>query len=125
MTDPTLRGRRTVVRVVVWQAASAMAAAVCFGVFSGRWAALSALAGGLIIAIGTALFGWRMFAPGIASAAVVKRAMMAGEAIKWLWLILAMWLGLTQLMFAPLPLLVGLIVAQFGYWFGLVSRNKG
>lgn len=125
MTDPTLRGKRTVVRVVVWQALSGAAAALCFGVWSGGWAALSALAGGLIIAFGTAVFGWRLFAPGVASGAVVKRALMAGEAMKWLWLILAVWLGLAKIKFAPLPLLVGLIVAQFGYWFGLVSRNKG
>ena len=125
MTDPTLRGKRTVVRVVAWQALSGAAAALAFGVWSGWWAALSALAGGLIIAFGTAVFGWRLFAPGIASGAVVKRAMMAGEALKWLWLILALWVGLTKIRFAPLPLLVGLMVAQFGYWFGLVSRNKG
>jgi len=81
MSDPTLRGKRTVVRVVVWQAISAAAAAAGFGVFSGGWPALSALAGGLIIAIGTAVFGWRMFAPGVASAPVVNRAMMAGEAL--------------------------------------------
>lgn len=125
MTDPTRRGRRTVVRVVLWQAASSLVAAACCGVFANRWAALSALAGGMIIAVGTAVFGWRMFAPGVASAPVLNRAMVAGEALKWLWLLLAIWLGLTRLKLAPLPMLAGLIVAQFGYWLGLANRNKG
>jgi len=125
MTDPTLRGKRTVVRVVAWQAATAAVAALCFAVFSGRRSAVAALCGGLIVAIGTAVFGWRLFASGVASAQVVKRGLMAGEAMKWLWLVLAVWLALTRLKLEPLPLLVGLIVAQFGYWFGLVGRNKG
>ncbi|MFO1468426.1 MAG: ATP synthase subunit I [Steroidobacteraceae bacterium] len=125
MTDPTLRGKRTVVRVVVWQVATGVLVALGFGVFSGGWAGASALAGGLIVAVGTAVFGWRLFAPGVASAQVVKRALMAGEALKWLWLVLAVWLALTKLRLAPLPLLAGLMAAQFGYWFGLVGRREG
>lgn len=123
MTDPMLRAKRTVVRVVVWQAATGLAVALCFAVFADGKAAVAALCGALIIAVGTAVFGWRMFAPGIAGAPVIKRALMAGEAMKWLWLVLAVWLALTWLKLAPLPLLVGLIVAQFGYWFGLVRRE--
>ena len=84
----------------------------------------AAFVGGLIAAVGSGLFGWRMFAPGIANAAVLNRAMMAGEALKWLWLILAVWAALTKLQVLPMPLLVGLISAQFGYWFGLMVRNK-
>ena len=85
---------------------------------------MSALAGGAIVAIGTAVFGWRMFAPGIASAPTLNRAMMAGEMLKWFWLVLAVWASLTKLKLLPMPLLVGLIVAQFGYWFGLVGRDR-
>ncbi|MBS0612164.1 MAG: ATP synthase subunit I, partial [Proteobacteria bacterium] len=79
MTDPTLRGKRTAVRVVAWQAATAAAAALCFAVFSGWRSAVAALCGGLIVAIGTAVFGWRLFAPGVASAQVVRRGLLAGE----------------------------------------------
>ena len=124
MTDTVNRARRLVVRVVVLQVATAVGVAAAFGVFAGSRAAVSALSGGCIVAVGSAVCGWRMFAPGIANATVLNRAMMAGEALKWLWLILAMWVALTKLQLPPMPLLVGLISAQFGYWFGLMGRNK-
>jgi len=124
MTDTVNRAKRLVARVVLLQAASAMVVALIFGMTSGSPAAISALAGGAIVAIGTAVFGWRMFAPGIASASTLNRAMMAGEMLKWFWLVLAVWAGLTKLRLLPMPLLVGLIVAQFGYWLGLVGRNR-
>ncbi len=124
MSDTVNRAKRLVVRVVLLQVATALAAAAVSGAYSGSRAAVSAMAGGCIVAIGTAVFGWRMFAPGIASASVLNRAMMAGEALKWLWLVLAVWAALTKLQLLPLPLLAGLISAQFGYWFGLVGRNK-
>jgi ATP synthase protein I len=124
MTDTVNRARRLVARVVLWQAASAVAAALVFEVTLGPRAAMSALAGGAIVAVGTAVFGWRMFAPGIAPAAALNRAMLAGEMLKWFWLVLAVWAGLTKFRLPPMPLLVGLIVAQFGYWIGLVGRNK-
>lgn len=124
MTDTVARAKRLVVRVVLLQIATALAAAAVFGGFSGSHAAVSAMAGGFIVAVGTAVFGWRMFAPGIANASVLNRAMMAGEALKWLWLILAVWAALTKLGLLPMPLLVGLISAHFGYWFGLMGRNR-
>jgi F0F1-type ATP synthase assembly protein I len=124
MTDTVNRAKRLVVRVVLLQIATAVGVAAVFGVFAGSRAAVSALSGGCIVAVGSAVFGWRMFAPGIASATVLNRAMMAGEALKWLWLILAVWAALTKLQLLPMPLLVGLISAQFGYWFGLMGRNK-
>jgi len=124
MTDTVKRAKRLVARVVLLQAASAVVTALIFELSSGSRAAMSALAGGAIVAIGTAVFGWRMFAPGIASAPALSRAMMAGEMLKWFWLVLAVWVSLAKLRLPPLPLLVGLIVAQFGYWFGLVGRNE-
>jgi ATP synthase protein I len=124
MTETASRAKRLVVRVVLLQVATALAAAAVFGGIAGPSAAVSALAGGCIVAVGTAVFGWRMFAPGIANASVLNRAMMAGEALKWLWLILAVWAALTKLQLLPMPLLVGLISAQFGYWFGLMGRNR-
>jgi F0F1-type ATP synthase assembly protein I len=124
MTDTVNRAKRLVARVVLLQAAGAVVVALIFWMASGSRAAMSALAGGAIVAIGSAVFGWRMFAPGIAGAAVLKRAMMAGEMLKWCWLVLAVWGALAKLQLPPMPLLVGLIVAQFGYWFGLVGRIK-
>jgi len=53
-------------RVVLLQAGCAAAVAACSGHCRVRRAARAGLAGGLIVATGSALFGLRMFAPGIA-----------------------------------------------------------
>lgn len=112
-------------RVVLLQIGSAaLCASVCLGVWGWRPAG-AAFVGGSIAAIGSGLFGWRMFLPGIAPAPVLRRAMYAGEALKWTWTVFALWLALGRWRLAPLPLLLGLIVAQFGYWFGLVGMKRG
>lgn len=116
-------GNRLVVRVVLLQVAGAASSALVFWFIGGLRAACAAFAGGLIAAVGSALFGWRMFAPGIAPAGVLQRAMVAGEALKWLWYLLAIWAALTRFKLQPLPLLVGLIVAQFAYWLGLIGKR--
>ena len=114
-------GRRLVARVVLWQTGCAvLVAALCWAAF-GAAGALAGLAGGLIAAIGSALFGWRMFAPGVAAASVLRRALFAAEALKWFWYGLA----ITGLKLMPLPLLIGLIAAQFGYWFGMFRMKRG
>jgi F0F1-type ATP synthase assembly protein I len=118
-------GKRLVMRVVLLQAGCAAMVALWFGVRQGALAAWSGLAGGLIVAIGSGVFGWRMFAPGIAPAAVLRKALFAAESLKWFWYVLAVWAALTRLKLPPLPLMTGLVVAQFGYWFGLVGMKRG
>lgn len=118
-------GNRLVLRVVLLQVAGAALSALVFGSMAGWRAASAAFAGGLIAAVGSGVFGWRMFAPGIAPAAVLHRALMAAEALKWAWYLAAVWLALHQLQLEPLPLMVGLIVAQFAYWLGLMGKKRG
>jgi F0F1-type ATP synthase assembly protein I len=118
-------GKRLVLRVVILQAGCATTVALLFAVCQGAAAAWSGLAGGLIVAIGSGVFGWRMFAPGIAPAAVLRKALFAAESLKWFWYVLAVWAALTRLKLPPLPLMTGLVVAQFGYWLGLVEMKRG
>jgi len=118
-------GKRLVIRVVLLQTVCATAVALLFWPAAGVWAAWSGLAGGLIVAIGSGLFGWRMFAPGIAAATVLRRAMFAAESLKWFWTVLAVWAAIARLKLLPLPLLTGLAVGQFGYWIGLVGMKRG
>jgi F0F1-type ATP synthase assembly protein I len=118
-------GKRLVMRVVLLQAGCAAAVAVLFWAMQGAAAAWSGLTGGLIVAIGSGVFGWRMFAPGIAPAAALRRALFAAESLKWLWYVLGVWAALARFKLAPLPLMVGLVFAQFGYWFGLVGMKRG
>ncbi len=120
MSEVPNRGYRLVVRVVLVQTGCAALVALLFFAYRGSSSGIAALAGGLIVAVGSAVFGWRAFAPGIAGAARLSRAMLAGVALKWLWFVLALYLALARLKLDAVPLLVGLATAQFGYWVGMV-----
>lgn len=119
------REYRLVTRVVLLQMGCAAFAGGLFGVWGGAAAAMAAFAGGMIVAVGTAVFGWRMFAPGIASATTLFRAMVAAESLKWIWFLIAIWASLARFKLPPLPLLSGLVLAQFGYWIGMVTLKRG
>lgn len=120
MSEAPIRGYRLVVRVVLLQAGCAVLVALLFFAYRGSSSGLAALAGGLIVAVGSAVFGWRAFAPGIAGAARLSRAMFAGVALKWLWFVLALYVAIARLKLDAVPLLVGLATAQFGYWAGMI-----
>lgn len=119
MSDVPVRGMRLVVRVVLLQAGCALVVASVCLVFKGAPAGLAALVGGLIVAAGSALMGWRAFKPGIAGGATLMMAMYAGVALKWLWFALALYLALARLKLGAAPLLIGMAAAQLGYWAGL------
>lgn len=119
MNNSPGRGKSLALRYALLQAACAVPVAVVFGWLDGLPAARAALAGGVIAAVGTALFGWRMFASGIAPVAQSARALYAAEALKWIWLALALWLALAVATLAPLPLVLGLVAAQVGFWIGV------
>jgi F0F1-type ATP synthase assembly protein I len=125
MNDISSVGVRLVMRVVLLQSGCAAAVGLLFWVLQGAPAGLSGLTGGLIVALGSGVFGWRFFAPGVAPAAVLHRALFAAESLKWLWYVIAVWAALARFRLAPLPLMTGLIVAQFGYWFGLIGMKRG
>src|ERR1700678_2263668 len=97
MGDVPVRGKRLVVRVVLLQAGCAVLAASVFLVFKGASAGLAALTGGLIVALGSALFGWRAFRPGVAGAATLNAAMYGGVALKWAWFGVALYVALARL----------------------------
>jgi ATP synthase protein I len=115
---------RLVIRVVLLQMGCATLAGLLFGMLQGRAAALAAFAGGMIVAIGNGLFGWRLFSPGIAAAAKLRAALFAGELLKWVWFVMAIWAALTRLELPPLPLIAGVVFAQIGY-FGLIAMKRG
>jgi F0F1-type ATP synthase assembly protein I len=120
-TDHKTRGRLLVLRYAGVQVACAAVVAVAALALSGLPAAGSALIGGLIVALGNVVFGWRLFAPGIAPAGTLARAWYAGEVLKWLWVGFALWLALGPAQLPPLPLLAGLIAAQIGFWIGIAT----
>ena len=66
------------------------------------------------------MLGWRAFRPGVAGAATLGTAMYAGVALKWLWFALALYVAIGRLKLEAAPLLIGIGVAQIGYWVGLI-----
>jgi len=120
MNNLPAQGYRLVVRVVLLQAGCALLVASAFLMLKGQTAGLAAVVGGLIVALGSAVFGWRMFSPGIAGAATLTRAMFAAVALKWAWLLIALYVALARWKLDAAPLFVGVVVAQLGHWGALV-----
>lgn len=85
----------------------------CIG---GWWSGVAAWYGGAVIAIGNALFAWRLFADGVAPMQRVARSVYAAEVLKWLWLALALYLAIAVFRLASLPLIIGVIAAQLAFW---------
>ena len=113
------RGRRLVLRYAALQMAAAAVAALVSLAVGGGADAQAALAGGAVVAIGNMVFGWKLFQPGIAPVRTLARAAYAGEVLKWLWIGVALWAALGVAHLEALPLLAGLIAAQFGFWLGM------
>ena len=81
--------------------------------------AFAALTGAVVVASGTVVFGWRLFRPGIAPVPQLARAWYAAEVLKWLWVGCGLWLALGKAALAPLPVVLGVIAAQLGFWVAL------
>lgn len=121
--NPTIRGKRLVLRFVAVQMSAGIAAALLIAGFLGSTAAAAALAGCAVVAVGNLVFGWRLFSPGVAPASRIARAMWQGEALKWIWVVLAVWLALGVVGLAPLPFLLGMLAGQIGFWIGMAFLN--
>ena len=77
---------------------------------------MAAWFGGGVIALGNALFAWRLYADGIAPTRRVARAVYAAEVLKWVWVVFALYLALAVLRLDPLPLIASVIAAQLAFW---------
>jgi F0F1-type ATP synthase assembly protein I len=117
--DHRRRGRRLVLRFAGVQLLATLLAAVVVLAFRDASAALAAAAGGLVVAVGNVVFGWKLFAPGVAPVRVLTRTVFAAEVLKWLWLVLALWLAVGPGHLQGLPLVAGMLAAQLGFWVGL------
>ena len=118
MTETARRGKRLALKFAAVQLACTSLAALVFLALSGANAARSAVAGGLIVALGTLVFAWRLFATDW-PAASAARGFYAGELLKWVWVLGAFALALTRGGMEPLPLLVGLLASQCGFWVAM------
>ena len=115
MRNSIAHGRRNAVRVVLFQLG--IAGLVGLGFCARDWqSGTAAWFGGGTIAIGNALFAWRLYADGVAPTRRIARAVYAAEVLKWIWLVLAMYLGLAVFKLAALPLILSMIVAHAAFW---------
>lgn len=117
--DPELRGKRLALRFAAVQLGGAVLAAMIVAVITNGANAMATVAGGAVVAVGNLVFGWRLFAPGVAPAERIAKAMWMGEGLKWLWVVLAVWLALDVSDLAPLPFLLGMLAGQVGFWVGV------
>ena len=123
MSDALVRGYRLAIRVVLLQTGCAVLVASLFLVFKSASAGVAALTGGLIVAVGSALLGWRAFRPGVAGAATLSAAMYGGVALKWLWFVVALYIALARLKLDAAPLVIGVVATHLGYWLALIWRK--
>lgn len=117
--DPEVRGKRLALRFAAVQLGAALLAAIIIAVITDGSNAMATVAGGAVVAVGNLVFGWRLFAPGVAPAERIAKAMWVGEGLKWLWIVLAVWLALDVSDLAPLPFLLGMLAGQVGFWVGV------
>lgn len=117
--DPELHGKRLALRFAAVQMGGAVLAAIIVAVITGGSNAMATVAGGTVVAVGNLVFGWRLFAPGVAPAERIAKAMWMGEGLKWLWVVVAVWLALGVSDLAPLPFLLGMLAGQVGFWVGV------
>lgn len=117
--DPEFHGKRLALRFAAVQMGGAVLAAIIVAVITGGSNAMATVAGGAVVAVGNLVFGWRLFAPGVAPAERIAKAMWMGEGLKWLWVVVAVWLALGVSDLAPLPFLLGMLAGQVGFWVGV------
>ena len=118
MNQQGRRGQRLALKFATVQLACAGVAAVVGLATGGFNSFRSASVGGLIVAIGTVVFAWRLFADSWPAVDAAK-GFYVGEALKWIWIVGALWLALSRGRFDALWLLLGLIAAQFGFWIAM------
>lgn len=121
MLNPAAAGRRLSRRIALLQALAAGLVAAGFLALGGR-AALGALLGGLAVAAGGALMGWRSFAGGAVGPGRALLQLVGGIALKWLVVVLVLYLALAVLALDPLAVLCGVLAALAMQLFALTFK---
>lgn len=110
MDNSLAASRRLALQVVLGQAVVAALAGLGFLV-QGVHAAVAALAGGLLVTVGTGLLALRVFAPALAGPGSMLARFALGTLLKWIVVIVGFYLILGYWKLPALPALVGLVAA--------------
>jgi ATP synthase protein I len=114
-------GRRLALRIMLLQLAVAMLAGLVF-LALGRREAMSAAAGAVVVALGTALLSARFFS-GLNGAGMALSRMLTGMILKWIVIVGGLFVILFQYKLPPLAAITGLVAAYAVYL--LAFRFKG
>jgi len=112
------RGQRLMMRFALVQLLAVVVASGMALMVAGLPALVATLLGGGIVVIGNALFGLRLFAPGVAPVRVLVRAVWSAEVLKWVWVVGSLWAAFHSGL-PPLPLIIGVVAGQIGFWVAL------
>jgi len=121
MLNSLASGRRLALHIMLLQLAVAALAGVAF-LAQGRREAISAAAGALIVALGTALFSVRFFS-GLNGAGMVFSRLLTGIVLKWIVVVGGLMIIVLRFKLPPLAAITGLVAALAVYLFAF--RFKG
>ncbi|MGH8041124.1 MAG: ATP synthase subunit I [Rudaea sp.] len=118
MQNSIAAGRRLAIRVVLAQLVATVLVAAGFA-WRGWLPALAVLAGGGVVALGTALLALRLFAAPPAAAGTVLARLIVGNLLRWGVIGAGLYLAMVEAALPGLPVLAGLIAALLPQLLGL------
>lgn len=107
-------GWQQALRVVAFQAAATLATAAAY-LLSGSSDALAALSGGGAMTLGSLLAAWGTFGGGVAGAGVALGRLLLGMAVKWLVVIVGLYLAMAVWKLPAVPVLAGAAMAAAAF----------
>lgn len=118
MQNSIAAGRRLAVRVVLAQALVTVLVAAGYGL--GGWnESLAVLAGGGVVALGTAVLALRLFAGAPAAAGTVLARLIVGNLLRWCVIGVGLYLAMVVARLPGLPVLAGVVAALMPQLLGL------
>ncbi|HEX7370511.1 MAG TPA: ATP synthase subunit I [Rhodanobacteraceae bacterium] len=106
MDNSLAAGRRLAMKVILVQTAVAVIAGLAFLV-QGVPSAIAALAGGLLMVVGTAILALRVFAPALAGSGAMLMRFVSGTLLKWVVVLVGLYLIFAVWKLPPVPAFIG------------------
>ncbi|MCA1715161.1 MAG: hypothetical protein LC715_08675 [Gammaproteobacteria bacterium] len=114
MLNSVAAGRRLARRTVGFQAiATAATALVCLSLDGAS--AAGALAGGTAMTLGSALAAWRALGGGVVGSGVALGRLIGATALKWMLVVVGLYLALAVWQLPPGPVFAGVVVAALAW----------
>lgn len=123
MLNSLASGRRLALRIMLLQLAVAALAGLVFLTLGRRDEAISATAGAVVVALGTALLSARFFSGLSSSAGMALGRLLTGMLLKWVVIVGGLFVILFQFKLPPPAAIAGLVAASAVYL--LAFRFKG